>query len=51
MKPRVKAVKQTQAQLRATRQAEVSKKVREASLRVNCEFAAIEYAAQRGHRP
>jgi hypothetical protein len=34
--------RQTQAQLRAKRQTEASKKVRKESLRVNREFAAIE---------
>jgi hypothetical protein len=34
--------RQTRAQLRATRQAEVSGKVRDESMRVNAEFAAVE---------
>ena len=36
--------RETRAQLRAKRLAEVSKKVRKESLRVNAEFAAIETA-------
>ena len=38
--------RQTQAQLRAKREAEASKKVRKESLRVNREFAAIEQAPE-----
>ena len=40
----VKRSKGKQHMKRATRLAEVSKKVRKESLRVNSEFAAIEYA-------
>jgi hypothetical protein len=38
--------RETQAQLRAKRQAKASKKVRKESMRVNREFAAIEQAPE-----
>jgi len=38
--------RETQAQLRAERLADVSRKVRKESLKVNAEFAAIEHAPE-----